>query len=113
MPDAGCGGWCPPQWQLKLDAKDTEQIKARLRYCLQAAVHKGMHLGNNGRLRVSVHVDAKGRAGEVQSDDSTGVPRAVIACGEELVKKIRFKTSHKYKRVASGEVNLPFEPKAH
>ncbi len=103
----GCGGGCPPVYQLETEAKDSAQIKARIRYCFEKGLRLSRHM--TGPVRASASIDAAGHASNVKVEIPPSITSEVGRCVQKLVESARFSSKHQWAREASDTQELPAE----
>ena len=108
MPSVGCGGDCPPTFQLETQAKDRQQITARIRYCYNAGTRLSRHM--SGTVTVTASIDAAGRPSQVKTEAPNSIAAAVTQCVQRLVETAPFNSKYHWARTASTSVHLPEEP---
>ncbi len=98
----GCGGGCPPAWQLEADYRDRRQALARMQHCYDLVGG-----GKGGRLRVSLSIDGQGRAQSVRAERSGDLPEPVELCAEELLRAVKFHATNNYARTPGYDEAYP------
>ncbi len=103
-PLVACGGGCPPPYVLATQAKDRNQIEARVRYCanLLAPYLAGVH----GKLNVRASISAAGRADMVDSAAQPREAEPVARCVRALVMRAKFMSEDKWAREAVVEGDI-------
>ena len=98
----GCGGGCPPAWQLEADYRDRRMIMARVQHCYELVGG-----GKKGRIQVSVDIDALGHARSVKAKHTGAIPDLVDQCAEELLMPIKFQATNNYVRSPGFDEEYP------
>ncbi len=98
----GCGGGCPPAWQLEADYRDRRQALARMQHCYDLVGG-----GKRGWLRVSLSIDGQGRAQSVRVERSGDLPEPVELCAEELLGSVKFHATNNYARTPGYDEEYP------
>jgi len=103
-PLVACGGGCPPPYVLAAQAKDRDQIEARIRYC--ANVLAPYLVGVHGKLNVRASISAAGRAVTVDSVTQPREAEPVARCVRALVMRAKFMSEDKWAREAVVEADI-------
>lgn len=98
LPSVICAGGCPLSYQLGADSKDQDQVRARIRYCIE---NNQPPLDAEGTMFVRIEINGKGIGKSLHYRPTLNrgtVPESVRECIDSLVRTARFHAESNYSR---------------